>query len=85
MMEDERHSYLTRCKGFSRSNALLLSNKNKTNKEGLLIKKVLNEEAKRRETLALNLCSLTRGFEPVCILALSLQNRHSFLIEKLWR
>lgn len=80
VMEDERDSHLTRYKGFSRSNALLLSNKNK--KKGLFIKKLLNEEAERTETLALNLCPLARGFEPVCVLALSLQNRHGFFSQK---
>lgn len=82
VMEDERDSYLTRYKGFSSSNALLLSNKTKTKQKRLLIKKLLNEEAERTETLALNLCPLARGFEPVCVLALSLQNRHRFFSHK---
>jgi len=71
-MEDESNEHLTRYKGFSRSKALLLSNKNL---KRLLINKLLNEEAQRTETLALNLCPLVWDFESVCVLALSLQNR----------
>lgn len=81
VMEDERDEHLTRYKGFRRSNALLLSNKNQKKKR-LLINKLLNEEAQRTETLALNFCPLARGFEPVCVLALSPQSRHGSFVGK---
>lgn len=51
-------------------------------KKRLLINELLNEEAQRTETLALNLCPLARGFESVCGFALSRQNRHGSLVGK---